>query len=70
MRNRGRVVTTDQLLVQVWDDPAGVGRDRVKFAVLRVRRKIQQTAGRHAEDPIEAVRGLGYRYQGDERDEP
>ncbi|MEU9719793.1 response regulator transcription factor [Streptomyces sp. NPDC047976] len=68
VRNRGRVVTTDQLLVQVWDDPAGLGRERVKFAVLRVRRKIQQAAGRHAEDPIEAVRGLGYRYQGDGRD--
>ncbi|MER7762245.1 response regulator transcription factor [Streptomyces sp. NPDC097619] len=63
VRNRGRVVTTEQLLEQVWDDPVGVGRDRVKFAVLRVRRKLQQGSGRHADDPVEAVRGLGYRYQ-------
>ncbi|MCE4945478.1 response regulator transcription factor [Streptomyces noursei] len=65
VRNRGRVVTTDQLLDQVWDDPQGIGRDRVKFAVLRVRRKLQQAAGGPDTDPIEAVRGLGYRYRGD-----
>ncbi|MFB7645553.1 response regulator transcription factor [Streptomyces sp. NPDC056084] len=65
VRNRGRVVTTDQLLDQVWDDPQGVGRERVKFAVLRVRRKLQQAAGSLESDPLEAVRGLGYRYRGD-----
>ncbi|MFB7636723.1 response regulator transcription factor [Streptomyces sp. NPDC056149] len=65
VRNRGRVVTTDQLLDQVWDDPQGIGRDRVKFAVLRVRRKLQQAAGSLESDPIEAVRGLGYRYRAD-----
>ncbi|MFF2193922.1 response regulator transcription factor [Streptomyces sp. NPDC058157] len=67
VRNRGRVVTTDQLLVQVWDGPAGVGRERVKFAVLRVRRKLQQAGGRDSHDVIEAVRGLGYRYRGEGR---
>ncbi|WP_422804800.1 winged helix-turn-helix domain-containing protein [Streptomyces noursei] len=65
VRNPGRVVTTDQLLDQVWDDPQGICRDRVKFAVLRVRRKLQQATGGAATDPIEAVRGLGYRYRGD-----
>ncbi|CAM5619214.1 response regulator transcription factor [Streptomyces xanthochromogenes] len=66
VRNRGRVVTTDQLLDQVWDDPQGIGRERVKFAVLRVRRKLQQAAGTLESDPLEAVRGLGYRYRGDQ----
>lgn len=66
VRNRGRVVSTDQLLDQVWDDPQGIGRERVKFAVLRVRRKLQQAAGSLESDPLEAVRGLGYRYRGDQ----
>ncbi|GGR04839.1 response regulator transcription factor [Streptomyces netropsis] len=63
VRNRGRVITTDQLLDRVWDDPEGRGRERVKFAVLRLRRKLRQAAGDEAADPLEAVRGLGYRYR-------
>ncbi|MFJ3905654.1 response regulator transcription factor [Streptomyces sp. NPDC090025] len=62
VRNRGRVVTTEQLLDQVWDDSTAIGRDRVKFAVLRLRRKLRYAGGPHAPDPIDAVRGLGYRY--------
>ncbi|MFF7729821.1 response regulator transcription factor [Streptomyces sp. NPDC008001] len=65
VRNRGRVITTDQLLDRVWDDPEGTGRERVKFAVLRLRRKLRQAAGDEAADPLEAVRGLGYRYRAD-----
>lgn len=37
----------------------------MKFAVLRLRRKLQQAAGELERDPIEAVRGMGYRYRGD-----
>ncbi|MET9646736.1 response regulator transcription factor [Streptomyces syringium] len=72
VRNRGRVITTDQLLDRVWDDPQGTGRERVKFAVLRLRRKLRQAAGDEAADPLEAVRGLGYRYRanGEGEDEP
>ncbi|MFE5871021.1 response regulator transcription factor [Streptomyces roseifaciens] len=69
VRNRGRVITTDQLLDRVWDDPEGTGRERVKFAVLRLRRKLRQAAGDEAADPLEAVRGLGYRYRADGGDE-
>ncbi|EME97837.1 response regulator transcription factor [Streptomyces mobaraensis NBRC 13819 = DSM 40847] len=63
VRNRGRVITTEQLLDRVWDDHAATGRERVKFAVLRLRRKLRQAAGDEAADPVEAVRGLGYRYR-------
>ncbi|MFJ7126568.1 response regulator transcription factor [Streptomyces sp. NPDC098101] len=63
VRNRGRVVTTEQLLERVWDDTTALGRDRVKFAVLRLRRKLRAAGGPSAHDPLEAVRGLGYRYE-------
>ncbi|WP_306326317.1 response regulator transcription factor [Streptomyces venezuelae] len=62
VRNRGRVVTTEQLLDQVWDDTTSIGRDRVKFAVLRLRRKLRAAGGPGSRDPLEAIRGLGYRY--------
>ncbi|WP_329623467.1 response regulator transcription factor [Streptomyces sp. NBC_01255] len=67
VRNRGRVVTTEQLLDQVWDDALAIGRDRVKFAVLRLRRKLRTAGGPHSRDPLEAVRGLGYRYESADR---
>jgi len=61
----GAVLSAQQLLSQVWDDPTGLGPDRVKFAVLRLRRKL----GWDGElSPIEAVRGVGYRYRNTKRD--
>lgn len=67
VRNRGRVVTTRHLLTRVWGDSGGTGGDRVKFAVLRLRRKLRRAAGPDSRDPVEAVRGLGYRFvPGDE----
>ncbi|MFD3942377.1 response regulator transcription factor [Streptomyces sp. NPDC058579] len=63
VRNRGRVVTTEQLLHHVWDDTTAIGKDRIKFAVLRLRRKLHAAAGPGSRDPLEAVRGLGYRYE-------
>ncbi|MFI7315909.1 response regulator transcription factor [Streptomyces venezuelae] len=65
VRNRGRVVTNEQLLDLVWDSPDGSGRERVKFAVLRLRRRllsVPEASG--VEDPVESVRGVGYRYRG------
>ncbi|MFJ2769508.1 response regulator transcription factor [Streptomyces sp. NPDC087300] len=64
VRNRGRVVTTEQLLDLVWDSPDGSGRERVKFAVLRLRRRLAVPEAEGVEDPLESVRGLGYRYRG------
>lgn len=60
-RAQGTVLTTGQLLERVWDDPTGRGGERVKFAVLRLRKALH-SADPEA-DPVEAVRGLGYRYR-------
>ena len=60
VRHAGQTLSPDQLLEQAWNDPLGVGPDRVKFAVMRLRRKLGQ--GESAGPPIEAVRGFGYRY--------
>ncbi|MFF7338243.1 response regulator transcription factor [Streptomyces sp. NPDC008163] len=62
--NRGAVVTTETLLDRVWHDTTALGRDRVKFAVLRVRRKLASAAGDGVPDPVESVRGVGYRFVG------
>jgi DNA-binding response OmpR family regulator len=56
MENKGQVLSPDQLLELAWNDPVGVSPERVKFAILRSRRKLGP-AGRH----IENVRGFGYR---------
>ncbi|MFD6437590.1 response regulator transcription factor [Streptomyces venezuelae] len=64
VRNRGRVVTNEQLLDLVWDSPDGSGRERVKFAVLRLRRRLSVPEASAVEDPVESVRGVGYRYRG------
>jgi DNA-binding response OmpR family regulator len=61
LRNAGGVLSPSQLLTHAWDDPTGIGQERVKFGVLRLRRKLGW--GDPATSPIEAVRGVGYRYR-------
>jgi len=61
IRHRGQVLSPSTLLDLVWSDPFGVGPDRVKYSVLRLRRKLGASSGAHS--PIEAVRGFGYRYR-------
>jgi DNA-binding response OmpR family regulator len=58
VRHAGQVLTADQLLDLAWNDPWGVGPDRVKFSIMRLRRKL----GRNPGASIQAVRGFGYRY--------
>jgi DNA-binding response OmpR family regulator len=60
MRHRGAVLTNEQLLQHAWRDPTATGPDRVKFAVLRLRRKLGWSAP--GDGPIETVRGFGYRF--------
>jgi DNA-binding response OmpR family regulator len=61
VRHAGAVLSPPQLLAQAWDDPTGIGQERVKFAVLRLRRKLGWTDPESS--PIESVRGFGYRYR-------
>ena len=58
VRHPGQTLTPDQLLELAWNDPLGVGPERVKFGVMRLRRKLGQEPG----SSIQAVRGFGYRY--------
>jgi len=60
VRHPGQVLSPTQLLDQAWQDPSGIGTERVKFAVHRLRRRLGWDG---ADSPIEAVRGFGYRYR-------
>jgi DNA-binding response OmpR family regulator len=60
MRHRRMVLSTDQLLRLAWRDPTATGPDRVKFTMLRLRRKLGWSGA--GEGPIETVRGFGYRF--------
>jgi len=60
VRHPGRTLNPDQLLELAWNDPLGIGPERVKFAIMRLRRKLGQHDGPGS--AIEAVRGFGYRY--------
>jgi len=57
----GQVLSKGQLLELAWKDPLRIGPDRVKFAVGRLRRRL----GWAGSSPINAVRGVGYRYRRD-----
>jgi DNA-binding response OmpR family regulator len=61
VRHRGQILSPVKLLELAWSDPFGVGPDRVKYSVMRLRRKLGTDSGPGA--PIEAVRGFGYRYR-------
>jgi DNA-binding response OmpR family regulator len=68
VRHRGQVLSPEKLLELAWSDPLGIGPERVKYSVLRLRRKLGSSAG--ADSRIEAVRGFGYRYRAAERRHP
>lgn len=55
------VVSQAVLLETAWDDRSGSGPERVKFAVGRLRRKLERALSGAA--PIETLRGAGYRYR-------
>jgi len=61
VRHADMVLSPAQLLEQVWHDPVGTGDGSVKIAVLRLRRKLGWEDV--TTSPIEAVRGVGYRYR-------
>jgi DNA-binding response OmpR family regulator len=59
-RHPGQVLSAEQLIEHCWGHEAGVSRDQVKLYVSYVRKKL----GQDSDDwqPIETVRGFGYRY--------
>jgi DNA-binding response OmpR family regulator len=61
IRHRGQVLSPVKLLELAWSDPFGIGPDRVKYSVMRLRRKLGRAESEQS--PIEAVRGFGYRYR-------
>jgi DNA-binding response OmpR family regulator len=61
VRNPNQVLSSDQLLDLVWGS-TGASKDQVKLYVGYVRRKLREIAG---VEPIETVRGFGYRYRPD-----
>ena len=60
VRNPNQVLSREQLLELVWDDPYGVAGDQVKLYVGYLRKKLATPGD---ESPIETVRGFGYRYR-------
>ncbi|HEX3241309.1 MAG TPA: response regulator transcription factor [Solirubrobacterales bacterium] len=59
MRNRDQVLTQEQLLESVWGN-AGGDPKQVRLYVSYLRRKLREAGG---VEPIETVRGFGYRFQ-------
>lgn len=57
----GQILSPEQLLQSAWDDPTTTNTSRVKFTVLRLRRKLGWDIPETS--PIESVRGFGYRYR-------
>ena len=64
VRHKGHVLNRDQLLDLVWGDLSTVAGDQVKLYVGYVRRKLTAVLPEGTADPIETVRGFGYRYTG------
>lgn len=60
-RHPGQVLGQDQLLELVWG-ASGTSKDQVKLYVGYLRKKLRDAAG---VEPIETVRGFGYRYRPD-----
>jgi DNA-binding response OmpR family regulator len=61
-RHPDRVLSQDQLLEMVWGEGAEGSRPQVKLYVGYLRRKLRDGG---AGEPIETVRGFGYRYRPD-----
>ena len=60
VRHAGQVLSAEQLIEAVWGHEGGVSRDQVKLYVSYLRKKLGQKSG--GWQPIETVRGFGYRY--------
>ena len=61
VRHPRQVLSREQLLELVWNDPYAISRDQVRLYVGYLRRKLATADPGIA--PIETVRGFGYRYR-------
>ena len=61
LRHPDEFLSVRRLLDTVWGDPLGIGPERVKFTVLRLRRRLGWSDPETS--PIESRRGAGYRYR-------
>ncbi len=61
VRHAGRPLPPRDLLAQAWDDPTGIGAERVKFAVLRLRRKLGWND--EGQSRIQSLGTRGYTYR-------
>jgi DNA-binding response OmpR family regulator len=59
VRSPGATLSKEQLLREVWNDHSGGPGDHVKLYVGYLRKKLATLT---EEDPIETVRGFGYRW--------
>jgi DNA-binding response OmpR family regulator len=62
IRHRGRVLSREQLLDEVWGPGTHLSDRVVDNHVVALRRKIERDAGRP--QALISVRGLGYRFDG------
>lgn len=69
VRHSGQVLSSDQLLEWAWDDAEGRSSEQVRLYVSYLRRKLLAVDSSQA-DPIETVRGFGYRYRPPASDGP
>ena len=60
IRRRGRVLSRDQLMTQVWGEGVHVGDRVIDTHILNLRRKIEPVPA--SPRFIVSVRGLGYRF--------
>ena len=61
VRHAGQVLGHDQLLKLVWRDAYGISPAEVRTYVSYLRKRLRVAGLEH--DPIETVRGFGYRYR-------
>jgi DNA-binding response OmpR family regulator len=61
VRSAGTALSSGQLVARAWGDASGIAPERVKYTVLRLRRKLGWSEPESS--PLEAVRGFGYRYR-------
>ncbi|GAA2841721.1 response regulator transcription factor [Crossiella cryophila] len=65
MQRAGQVVSRDEILEEVWNDPELRGSKTLDMHISWLRRKIGDTQGGNTERRIATVRGVGFRFNSD-----